>query len=294
MQALEELRTELQINTELTEIVDALKLVAVSEYRDREHKRKQRSSLFLDAFEGFFQMVDLSSIEHPFAHDTTGKLTLVILSSDERFMGGLNKRIVDTALEYPGAHKATRIVVGTQGCEYLDSLSEDYIDFTTVTSKTPYRAAVQTRDRLLSREPEHEPGRVVVIYPKCLSFMVQVVEALPLLPCTELLFLERKQAEKAETQQKLLTPGEDVILDSSPDRLVEYLARTWITEKLVEVFEEARLAELSAKAVRLEESHQTLEDGRQKLTHEYHRTHHEVVDKGMRETFSAQIIERAN
>lgn len=291
MPGLQELKADLQINSELTEIVDALKVVAVSEFWQLDEKRKERSSTFLEAFEGFFRMLDFSSIEHPFARDKTGKLTLIILTSDERFMGGLNKRIVDTALEYPSADSAEIAVVGIQGADYLRTLQREHTHFDDLTSRKPFEAVSGLRDFVIEKGRKGEMGRLVIIYPKPVSFLIQTVEALPVLPCTELLFLEKRELRK---RRLILEAGEEVICDSTLEQLIEYLVRAWIAEKFIEVFEDARQAELSAKAVRLEESHEGLESRRDNLTHQYHRTHHEMLDKGMRETFSAQVMRRGN
>ncbi|MCF7854557.1 MAG: F0F1 ATP synthase subunit gamma [Candidatus Pacebacteria bacterium] len=289
MLALEELKSELGINQELTEIVDALKVIAVTEFRELDERRKERSSIFLDAFERFFRLIDFSTVEHPYAKDTTGHLVLLMLTSDERFMGGLNKRIVDTALGYPGGDTAELVVMGTQGADYLRSLDRAYTTVTEVSSKKPYEAALYLREYILGKGLEAELGRLVIVYPKPMSFLVQTVEALPILPCTELLRLEKHERER---RYEMLAPNEEVLIESSLDDLLEYLMSTWIAEKLLEVLEDSRQAELSAKAVRLEESYQTLGDNRKKLMHQYHRVHHEVLDKGMRETFSAQIMRR--
>jgi len=289
MLALEELKTELRINRELTEIVDGLKVIAVTEFRSLDKRRKNRSRTFIEAFEGFFQMLDFTSVEHPFARDTTGKMALIMLTSDERFMGGLNKRVVDTALLYPGVADADLAVVGTQGVDYLRGLGREATSFTDITSKKPYDAALRLREYVLDEGLRGDVGRLLVVYPKPVSFLVQAVEVLPLLPCTELLTLERDEIRK---HGGVLAAEDEALCESSMHGLVEYLVSTWIAEKLLEVFEDARQAELSAKAVRLEESYQTLLDNKKKIVHQYHRTHHELLDKGMRETFSAQIIRR--
>ena len=284
--ALEEIKAELKINSELTGIVDALKVIAVTEFRALEEEREQRSSVFLDAFEGFFQMIDFSAVEHPFAQDRSGSLALIMLTSDERFMGGLNKRVVDSALAYPGADTAYLAVMGMQGGDYLRTLDREFTSFTDITTKNPYAAALRLREYILKTALEGNLGRLVIVYPKPISFLVQTVEALPILPCTELLFLEKREARKRE----MILEKAEAIIDSSQSDLIEYLVGTWIAEKMLEVLEDARQAELSAKAVRLEESYQTLLDTKKKLVHQYHRTHHEMLDKEMRDTFSAQIM----
>ncbi|OPZ25708.1 MAG: F0F1 ATP synthase subunit gamma [Lentisphaerae bacterium ADurb.BinA184] len=290
MYVLQELKSELRINGELTEIVDALKVIAVTEFWSLEAHRRERFSRFLAAFEGFFQMLDFSTIEHPFARDTSGRLSLLILTSDERFMGGLNQEVVDTALAQAGAGAADLIVVGQQGADYLRTLGRRFERLPeTITSRRPYEAANLARQHILAMAAERGAGRLLVVYPKPVSFLVQTVKTLPLLPCTELISLEKRELGKREA---VLTPRTQVLVDSSPEALVQYLVDTWIAEKLLEVFEDSRQAELSARAVRLEESYQGLQDNRKKLVHSYHKTHHEALDKGMRDTFSAQVMRR--
>ncbi|MDT8390241.1 MAG: F0F1 ATP synthase subunit gamma [Lentisphaeria bacterium] len=287
---LEELRTELQINGELTEIVDALKAVAISEFKNLEEARSKRFSMFLSAFEGFFQMLDFSTIKHPFAQDTTGVTAIVMLTSDERFMGGLNKRIVDEALIHPSAADATLAVVGQQGSDYLKSLGRDFTRFPEDVSTTnPFDSAIAVRDWMMKAAVDDQVGSVIVAYPKPVSFIIQKVDLLTLLPCTELLFFERKEHRRHD---EILQKKEEVLVDSKLESLIEYLVSTWVAEKLLEVFEDSRQAELSAKAMRLEESFQSLNDTRKGLVHSYHRTHHEALDKGMRDTFSATVMRK--
>ncbi len=290
MQTLEEIRAERQVNQELTEIVDALKVIAVTEFWNLEERRRMRSKKFLDAFGGFFEMIDFSTTEHPFAQDTTGQMTLILVTSDERFMGGLNKRVVDTALEYPGADKAEIVVIGTQGSDYLRSLKRQHTVLSEVTtSQDQFESALKLRDHVMEQGLRGEYGRLAIVYPRPVSFFVQAVETLPVLPCTELLAFERK---RMSDQDSPLAQVEDVIIESNLHDLLEYMVRLWVTEKFLEVFEDSRQAELSAKSVRLEESHQTLQDAGKDLRHLFNRSRREKMDKGMRETFTAQIMRR--
>jgi len=104
MQSAQKLKKELELNTELTQLLDILKGIAASQFRQLE-KRKERFAKFMDAFEGFFQMIDFSVVEHPFAKGGE-KLGIIMITSDEGFMGGLNTKVINTALGYSGAENA--------------------------------------------------------------------------------------------------------------------------------------------------------------------------------------------
>jgi F0F1-type ATP synthase gamma subunit len=125
-------------------------------------------------------------------------------------------------------------------------------------------------------------GRLVLFYPRPVSFMVQKIEQLELLPCNRLF---EKESEK-------IKDWKNVIVESPVDHVIEYLVETWIVQKLFEVFEDSKLAELSARTLHLEESYQTLVQQKKGLRHQYFQSRHELVDSEMRDMFSAQIVRK--
>jgi hypothetical protein len=70
--------------------------------------------------------------------------------------------------------------------------------------------------------------------------------------------------------------------------MVEYLSSVWVTSKLFEVFEDAKLAEFGARAMHLEGSQQKVEKNFKRLRHLCFKATHERTDKGLRESFSAR------
>ena len=63
-------------------------------------------------------------------------------------------------------------------------------------------------------------------------------------------------------------------------------------EKLLEVFEDSNLSEYSARAVHLDQSHHLLVQKSKGIRLQYLRSHHELVDKGIREAFSSRVSRR--
>ena len=111
--------------------------------------------------------------------------------------------------------------------------------------------------------------------------MVQRVEELRVLPCTELFQKKDKTAPEE---------ADGLIVESSLREMIQYLVETWIVQKLFEIFEESKLAEFSARTVHLEESFQLLQEKGKGIRFRYLRGWHESIDKGMRDIFSAQNI----
>ncbi len=197
-------------------------------------------------------------------------------------MGGLNTRVITAALSYPGADDAQLMIVGEQGAAYLSAQERNFTRFPGFKSNECYEASLEFKDHIMKEGLEGKFGKLILFYPKPVSFMIQQIERLELLPCNRLF---EKGSEKIKDQK-------NVIIESPVDDIIEYLVETWIVQKLFEVFEDSKLAELSARTLHLEESYQTLIEQKKGLSHDYFRSRHELVDSEMRDMFSAQIVRK--
>lgn len=280
MKTLERLKEELEMNRSLTELMDVLKGIAASEFWTLAKGRK-RFTEFIEAFDGFFQFIDFIDIQHPFVKGE-GDLGLIMITSNEGFMGGLNTRVINAALSYPGSASAELMIVGEQGASYLTSQGREFVDFPGIASGECYEAAVDLKNYIMKEGLEEKFGRLILFYPRPLSFMIQKIEQLELLPCNTIF---EKESEK-------IKEWESVIIESQVNSIIEYLVETWIVQKLFEVFEDSKLAELSARTLHLEESYQILIEQEKGLQFEYFRCRHEMVDSEMRDIYSAQIVRK--
>ena len=82
----------------------------------------------------------------------------------------------------------------------------------------------------------------------------------------------------------------NMIIESSLYDIAQYLIYLWMGQKLYDIFGLSRLSEFAARFVHLEESAQKLKDMDAKLQQEYFRVRHELIDRGMRELFSARLL----
>ncbi len=281
MQSIQRIKEEMHLNVYMAELMEILKGIAVSEYWAL-LKKQGRFKRFMDAFNGFLNILDFSSVDHPFAKNT-GKLAILMITSNEGFMGGLNTRVIETALAHPEADSAALIMVGEQGAARLEALKRPFKGFEGIVLDRSYDAARALRDHIVQEVQKGAFQRLIIYYPKSISFMVQRVEELRVLPCAELF------------QKKGKTAPEEVdglIVESSLHEMIQYLVETWIVQKFFEIFEESKLAEFSARTVHLEESFQLLQEKGKGIRFQYLRSWHELIDKGMRDIFSAQIIRR--
>lgn len=291
MQSIQKIKEEMHLNVDMAELMEILKGIAVSEYWTL-LKKQGRFKRFMEAFNGFFNILDFSSVEHPFAKNT-GKLAILMITSNEGFMGGLNTRVIEHALAHPEADDAALIMVGEQGAVRLEALKRPFKGFEGIVLDRSYAAARALRDYIVQEVQKGVFQRLVIYYPKSVSFMVQKVEELRVLPCTEL-FQERTKGSLLEQKKGKVAPEEvdGLIVESSLHEMIQYLVETWIVQKFFEIFEESKLAEFSARTVHLEESFQLLQEKGKGIRFQYLRSWHESIDKGMRDIFSAQIIRR--
>ncbi len=281
MQSIQRIKEEMHLNVYMAELMEILKGIAVSEYWTL-LKKQGRFKRFMEAFNGFFNIMDFSAVDHPFAKNT-GKLAILMITSNEGFMGGLNARVIEHALAHPEADNATLIMVGEQGAVRLEALKRPFKGFEGIVLDRSYDAARELRNYIIEEVKKGNFQRLLIFYPKSISFMVQRVEELRVLPCTELF-------QKRELPPPELADG--LIIESSLHEMIQYLVETWIVQKLFEIFEESKLAEFSARTVHLEESFQLLQEKGKGIRFQYLRSWHESIDKGMRDIFSAQIIRR--
>lgn len=280
MKTVEQLKEELEMNGNLTELMDVLKGVAASEFWVLSQKRKRFTS-FVEAFDKFFQFIEFIDVKHPFVQGK-GDLGIIMVTSNEGFMGGLNARVINAALTYKGTKDALLIMIGEQGGAYLESLGRDYVGFPGIASGECYEAALKFKDYIMKEGLAGKFGRLALFYPRPLSFMIQKIERLDLLPCNAIF----------EQEAKNIPELENVIVESPVNHIIEYLVETWIIQKLFEVFEDSKLSEFSARTLHLEESYQVLLEQEKKLRHQYFRGRHELVDAEMRDLFSAQIVRK--
>jgi len=290
---LSEVRKELQFNTELLILVDTLKNIAGAQYQLMEREKKKRFDRFMQSFSGFFRVVHLTDVEDPLVRPAGDVLGIVLVTSDAGFMGGLNGSVIETALarqiDLP-PDKVRFIVVGEKGANAFRDVGRPYHFFPGVTNETRYERAVDVREYIVREVLERRIGRVIVVYPKPLSFTRQVLEVTNLLPAADL--FEPTESHET-TEEPGVLGGRRVIVESSFSDMMHYLVSVWVTSKLFEIFEDSKLSEFAARAMHLEGSVQKLQQDNKKLKYRFFRAAHEQVDKGMRESFSSKKLRDA-
>jgi ATP synthase F1 gamma subunit len=310
MPTLSTLKNELEFNTDLVALLEVMKGIAASRFQALQ-KRKERFRKFADSFQSFFELIDFSQAEHPFSRASTERMGIVMVTSDEGFMGGLNTHVINSGLAERKS-EAELMILGERGAAYLKGMNEKFIPFPGVTEENKYELALKLKDYIMEQSKAHKIGKVVLSYPVPVSFTFQKIEVVKLLPCAELFEKQgtgdggqksedrgqRTEDRGQKTEDRALNPEpgilnpEKVIIESSMDAIIEHLVGEWITQKLYEVFEDSKLSEFAARTINLEQSHQNLSQSREALRYKYFSAKHSFVDKGMRETFASQLLRK--
>ncbi len=309
-------KNELRTTTDLMDLVDVLKRVAAAQFQMLEDKRKQSGWTRVDVpsggenpviqqplresewkamagakvtgpqisltavVEDFLRLIPPQQWRHPFVQEASPPLGIVIMATDEGFLGGLNAGVIQKALIARGDREAELMVLGERGGMVLRDLNEQFTSFPAVGESINPRAVEKLRDHIVEQYLLRKFSTVLVFYPRCFSFTRQEVDSVQLLPCV-----------RPSTGVSSSDPTE-VILEPSAYAIIDYLVRLWLGRKLHEVFWQSRLSELAARATHLEASLQGLKDQKKKLTLRYFRSKHEVADTGIRESFAGMISKK--
>lgn len=307
-------KKELRTTTDLMDLVDVLKRVAAQQFQMLDDKRKQSGWTRVEVssegekpvsqqalqewewakamasakikgpqvsltavLEDFLSLIPSQQCRHPFMLEASPPLGIVIMATDEGFLGGLNALVIQKALAARGDQQAELMVIGERGGMVLRDYDEPFTSFPGVGENINSRDVEKLRDYIVEQYLLRKFSTVLVFYPRCVSFTRQEIDSVQLLPC-----------KRPSPGVASLNPTE-VILEPSAYSIIDYLIRLWLGRKLHEVFWQSRLSELAARATHLEGSLQGLKDQKKKLTLKLFRAKHEVTDTSIRESFAGMI-----
>jgi len=271
---LTKLKKDVLFNGELTKVVDVLKGIAAARFYTLQRQLVLFEKFFKVA-EEFLVPIDFGRVTHPFVQAQTGSVGVLMVTSDAGFLGGLNTQVVSTGLSQAGPGGRVS-VIGERGTSVLRDVRQGFTTFPGIQDSKRFALAMAVRDHLVDQVLSGECGRVVVVYPKPISFAVQEVTVETLLPASAWVHQGERPVH--------------LIWESRMDDIVEYVVIQWIGHRLDQIFALSRLAEMAARAVHLEGSYQELTRQGKKLKLHYFRARHEVIDRSMREIFAAQLL----
>ena len=271
MYAISKIKKDIEFNKNFCGLLEVLKRIAVAQFHILRKKLKAFEN-FDNILNDFFQSLDIKSFHHPFLTENEGPTGVVAITSDQGLLGGLNMRVVSTAVNFLKSERDELIVVGARGKLYArDAVRSSFVAFPGIKDSEQYAQAMELSNYLFKGAVKGKYGSLHVVYPLALSLVNQQVEVVTLLP--------RKPPKEESVSPLDLS---QTIVESPLAGIVEYLTFLLIRQKLNEIFSMSRLAELAARYMHLEESSQRIQQVIQKLELRYFRFRHEMIDQSMR------------
>ncbi len=281
MFVLPQLRKDMEFNKSLNSLVEVLKSIAVSHYHILERKIKNEEKFFA-ILRDFFAFPYLKQARHPFLSKSDSPLGIIAITSDMGLLGGLNMKVMTMAFEEASTHRSKLIIIGEKGHAMARDKKLSFVAFPGVKDEDRFSQAMSLRDFVTEQALTGKIGALEVIYPEPISFLVQKVKNVLLLP-----FVIPEVSEASAGRE---ASAASVIIESNLSDIIEYLVTLYLGQMFYEILGFSRLAELSARFIHLESSSQKLKDIEKQLRLSYFRVRHEIIDKGMREIFAARSV----
>jgi F-type H+-transporting ATPase subunit gamma len=283
MLTLKQIKSDVQFNLELAGLINVLKGIASSQFRFLQAKREYFLR-FNRSITDIFETVSILKSHHPFLEQPAGeevKTGIVMITSDEGFLGDLNSRIINAGLSLR-KQQDELIILGQRGSSALEEQKESFLFFQGLPEEIEHEQAEALSDYLIRQYLERKLHKILIIYPKFISFAFQEINTEQLLPYVP--------AEEEAEPQILISPKFELLIEPSLERVIDFLVRIWMVQKVYDIFWESKLSELASRAVHLEGSSQAVEELNKKLQFIYFRIIHQLSDKNIREIFASRLI----
>ena len=275
------IKADLEFNSIMKNLVEVLKGIAASQFASLKGLKKEKLAEFQNHFKGFFRMVDLTGSDHPLVSIQTQTIGIVVITSELGFMGALNEKLSAKALEVAGKSPAEFIVVGKKGAAKIKGQGKNVTVFPAIEESKRYERALELKDYVMKEALEKRIGKVVLVYANPVSMTTQKIEALTLIPATELF---------EEKEKIVIPPKQELCIESDIKDIMTYLVSVWMGHTFYETFFDSKLSEYAAQMMQLEGSLQYLDEQSGILKLAYNKKRAEDIDASMREIFSAILV----
>lgn len=269
------IKKDIQFISQMSEIISSMRGVAIAHFHQHFNRKEPHLDEFWQVLNDIISFLYVETSKHPFIlPDTRLPTGIVAVTSDEGFLGEINSLVIDSALDQRKAGDEI-IVIGEKGATLLEAQGEPYTFIKGISEDIKYLSATRLRNFITANFLRKRWGRVIIVYPHFVSFGLHETTTDVILPCKYLFHIENKSA---------------VIMEPSTERVIDYVVRQWLANRLYDILQDARLSEWSARCLHLESSSEEIKGMSRNLTLRYFRNLHELNDKNIREIFAARAI----
>ncbi|MDP3791105.1 MAG: F0F1 ATP synthase subunit gamma [Candidatus Omnitrophota bacterium] len=279
-----ELKQNLELNKSLGSVIETLKAGSAIQVREFQAKRRASDKLFMMLKECFDAISKRGAIKHPlFFYDKELPSCIILVTSDDGFVGELNSAVINAALEERKSQNDEIVVLGERGAGYFEDRSESFIPFPGISEDIKPAELRSIKKHIISRYSNKRIGQVKIVYPESTSvgsWKVAVTQLLPLVPA-------QLMSDTAQNTSNI--DLKDLLIEPSINSVAEGLVNLWLDVVLYNIFWSSKFSEFGARLMHLEGSEQELGRMKQQLSLQYFKHVHALADRTIREILSARI-----
>ena len=273
-----QMKKDLNYSLDMADIIDVLKVIASSEFRNLSSKMEKEDALKERVLSCFKLLTSISKENPFFVEKKNVPKAFLLVCSDEGFLGEVNTTIAEAALNRGQDSGAKFLVLGERGAKILDDLGIEFIPFKNITNDIEMKHVIGISNRVMAMYEKGEIASLHVVYMRFISFTKHRLEVLKLLPCDELIGFA-----KGEKQTSL-----SALIEPDTHSVMQYLIKLWIENNMYNVFWSSKLSEWSVRVMHLEHSSDELKEINKEMKFRYFKSVHSLNDKIIREIFAAR------
>ena len=273
-------RNELRDSIEMVGLVQTLKDIADNKFFTL-MAGKDRFKRFGESFTDFFRLLSFANVKHPLIGNDNPNVGIIVVTIEGSFLAQFNNSIIRLALREKEKYENVKFIgVGDKCVDQLKKHGNDLKLFSDMEKVGMYETAILIKEYIVSEVMSGRLGKVVICHSWPKSFDTQKFRANRLLPCDEIV----------AQQSQFIDEFSNVIEESEPQQIIEFLSNLWITSRIFEILTDTTIASAAAQSSFLEDRVEEMKKETAKVKMRYLKARKGDIDKSLRETFSARMM----
>ncbi|MFH0925620.1 MAG: F0F1 ATP synthase subunit gamma [bacterium] len=283
MATIKQLKAEIKSDCELSELLNILKGIALAEFQRLQsiYQKKKGHKAYAESSQSFINLIDTNKYRHALLNqETPSQKAILLITSDEGFLGRLNREIIEAGLNILKDHD-TLLIIGEKGVNLIKDMNRPHLHLSSLKGDIGFEQIEKFARFLIQKYKDNLWNGLTIVFPKFVSFGIYEIAREVVLPLEE-------YAKQFNLSRKTSKPLGEVIIESNLEEVLEYIAKSILMQKLFNIFWLSRLSEWSTQVSNLENGRQELNKITDKLRLKYIKQLHALYDKSIREIYASR------
>ncbi len=281
MKSIANLKQDMEFSKGLGDIIEVLKSAAILQLRAFQLKERPNED-FVKELKGCLDILLSEGIKHTYFIERNKLPSIImIVTSDEGFLGELNTLLVNAGLDQRKSDADQIVILGERGERYLEDMGVAFKSFPGFTDEINTEVFDSIRSHLFEGYL-NKFGRIFIVYPRFYSLTQQKIEVFPLLPY--------QRPASLEGNKKAAIWEEEMLIEPSAKKIIRVVVELLSAYKMLEIFWTSKQSEYAARIMHLEGSTHELSVLNQRITREFFRQVHTLRDRSIREISASKIM----